>query len=155
MYAAVMEDAPSADVVIMAAAVADYTPDAPAASKIAKADAPLTLTLRRTPDILAALGDLRAKMGGARPVLVGFAAETDGLLEKARDKRTRKRVDLIVANDVSRADRGFDATTNAVTMVGADGEVEVPLQSKDEVAAAILDQVERLLASQPAVPSQA
>jgi len=155
MYEAVMDDASSADVVIMAAAVADYTPDAPAGTKIAKADAPLTLTLRRTPDILATLGDLRAKMGGARPVLVGFAAETDRLLERARDKRARKRVDLIVANDVSRTDRGFDAAANAVTILGADREVDVPLQSKDEVAAAILDQVEHLLASRPAVPSRA
>jgi len=152
MHAAVMQEAPAADVVIMAAAVADYTPVSPAGAKIAKGDGPLTLTLRRTPDILAELGGLRERLGGARPLLVGFAAETDGLIEKARDKRQRKRVDLIVANDVSRPDRGFDAATNAVTIVGEDGDEDVPLQSKDDVAAAILDRIERLLAAQPSAP---
>jgi phosphopantothenoylcysteine decarboxylase/phosphopantothenate--cysteine ligase len=152
MHAAVMEEAPSADVVIMAAAVADYTPVSPGGAKIAKSDGPLTLALRRTPDILAELGGLRERLGGFRPLLVGFAAETDGLIEKARDKRQRKRADLIVANDVSRPDRGFDAATNAVTIVGEDGDEDVPLQSKDDVAAAILDRIERLLAAQPSVP---
>jgi phosphopantothenoylcysteine decarboxylase/phosphopantothenate--cysteine ligase len=74
------------------------------------------------------------------------------LIEKARDKRQRKRADLIVANDVSRPDRGFDAATNAVTIVGEDGDEDVPLQSKDDVAAAILDRIERLLAAQPSAP---
>ena len=155
MHAAVMDDAATADVVIMAAAVADYTPASPAASKVAKADAPLTLTLRRTPDILAELGDLRARLGGSRPLLVGFAAETDAVIEKAREKRARKRIDVIVANDVSRADRGFEAETNAVTIVSEAGELEVPLQSKAGVARAILDQVERRLASQPAADTRA
>jgi phosphopantothenoylcysteine decarboxylase/phosphopantothenate--cysteine ligase len=154
MYAAVMEDAPSVDVVIMAAAVADYTPASPAGSKIGKSDAPLTLTLHRTPDILAELGELRGRPGGTRPLLVGFAAETDRLLEKARDKRARKHVDLIVANDVSRPDRGFDSTSNAVTIVSATDEIEVPLQSKDAVAAAILDRIERLLATRSGVPTR-
>jgi phosphopantothenoylcysteine decarboxylase/phosphopantothenate--cysteine ligase len=76
---------------------------------------------------------------------MGFAAETDDVLRKARDKRTRKRVDAIVANDVSQADRGFEVDTNAVTVVTADGEDAVPLQSKDRVAAVILDNAERLL----------
>jgi len=155
MHAAVMEDASTADVVIMAAAVADYTPASPAVSKVAKADAPLTLTLRRTPDILAELGDLRARLGGSRPLLVGFAAETEGVLEKARDKRARKRIDVIVANDVSRADRGFDVETNAVTIVSDAGEIDVPLQLKAGVARTILDQVERQLATQPAADTRA
>jgi len=152
MHAAVMEEAPAADVVVMAAAVADYTPETPVNAKIAKGDGPLTLTLRRTPDILAELGDLRERLGGSRPLLVGFAAETDGLPAKAREKRKRKRVDLIVANDVSRPDRGFDAATNAVTIVGDQGDEDVPLQSKEGVAAAILDRIERLLAVQPSTP---
>ncbi len=155
MHAAVMAEAASADVVIMAAAVADYTPVSPAGAKIAKGEGPLTLTLRRTPDILAELGDLRARLGGARPLLVGFAAETDGLLDKAREKRTRKRVDLIVANDVSRSDRGFDSPTNAVTIVGEDAEEHVPLQSKDGVAAVILARVERLLTGQAPIRTRA
>ena len=89
---------------------------------------------------------MRAALGGRRPVLVGFAAETDNVVPNARDKRRRKRVDLIVANDVSQPDRGFDVGTNAVTLVGESGEVAVPLQAKAGVAAAILDAVEPLLA---------
>ena len=155
MYGAVMQEAASADVVIMAAAVADYAPASAAAGKVAKSDAPLTLTLHRTPDILAELGDLRARLGGTRPLLVGFAAETDHVVDKAREKRTRKRVDLIVANDVSRDDRGFAAETNAVTIVGPSGDVEVPLQPKARVAASILDQIEQLVAGRPAIPTEA
>ena len=147
MHAAVLEAAADADVVVMAAAVADYTPAQPAPEKIAKSDGPLTVTLERTRDILADLGALRQQLGGGRPVLVGFAAETADVVAKAREKRRRKQVDLIVANDVARSDRGFDVPNNAVTIVGADDEIDVPLQSKDRVAAVILDRVETLLAS--------
>lgn len=153
MHAAVMRAAEHADVVIMAAAVADYAPVDAAAQKIAKGDEPLTLTLRRTPDILADLGKTSAKR--ATPlVLVGFAAETGDLLPKARDKRTRKNVDLIVANDVTAPGAGFDVDTNAVTIIGADREETLPLQSKARVADAILDRVENLLRSRAAVPSR-
>ena len=145
MHEAVMARAAEADVVIMAAAVADYTPQAPSPQKTAKGEGPLSLTLTRTKDILAELGGMRAAMGGRRPVLVGFAAETDDLLRKARDKRARKGVDLVVANDVSQADRGFDVSTNAVPLVGESGETAVPLQDKSAVAAAILDAVEPLV----------
>jgi phosphopantothenoylcysteine decarboxylase/phosphopantothenate--cysteine ligase len=143
MHAAVMQAAAGADAIIMAAAVADYAPTTASPAKVAKADGPITLTLTRTRDILADLGAGRA--GRSRPVLVGFAAETDDVLQKARDKRARKRVDLIEANDVSQSDRGFDVETNAVTIVGADGDETVPLQHKDRVAARILDRVEGLL----------
>jgi phosphopantothenoylcysteine decarboxylase/phosphopantothenate--cysteine ligase len=152
MHDAIMAAASSADVVIMAAAVADFTPASPAAGKVAKADGPLTLTLNRTKDILADLGARRAAAGSG-PVLVGFAAETDDLLRKAREKRTCKGVDLIVANDVSQADRGFDVDTNAVTLVGQDGEESISLQSKSRVAAAILDRVERLLRARTSAPA--
>ena len=145
MYEAVMRVAEAMDLVVMSAAVADYAPAHRAAGKMAKDDAPLTLTLERTRDILADLGAMRGSKGASLPVLVGFAAETDDVLRKARDKRTRKRVDAIVANDVSQADRGFEVDTNAVTVVTADGEDAVPLQSKDRVAAVILDNAERLL----------
>jgi len=145
MHEAVMRVADGMDLVIMSAAVADYTPARRAAGKIAKQDAPLTLTLERTKDILADLGAMRAARGSATPVLVGFAAETDDVVRKARDKRTRKRVDAVVANDVSQPDRGFDVDTNAVTIVTADGEETVAVQRKDAVAAAILDAAERLL----------
>ena len=145
----VLRAAEHADVVIMAAAVADYTPVVPAAEKIAKTDAPLTLTLQRTPDILADLG----RMSGRRPtplVLVGFAAETSDLLRKAREKRARKNVDLIVANDVTTPGAGFEVETNAVTIIGANQEQTLPLQSKTRVAEAILDRVEQLLKARPA-----
>jgi phosphopantothenoylcysteine decarboxylase/phosphopantothenate--cysteine ligase len=153
MHEAVMRDASNADVVIMSAAVADYTPAAVAPGKIAKTDAPLTLTLQRTKDILADLGSMRAGLGSAGPVLVGFAAETDDVVGNARDKRARKKVDLIVANDVSQSDRGFDAVTNAVTIVGDDGEQHVPLQGKDRVAAVILDRIEQLLRARAGAPA--
>ncbi len=147
MHEAVMRVASNADVVIMAAAVADYAPAAPAAQKVTKTDGPLTLTLQRTKDILSDLGSMRAGLGGGRPILVGFAAETEDLLARAREKRVRKKVDLIVANDVSRPDQGFDADTNAVTIIGESDEQVVPLQSKARVAAVILDRVEHLLRS--------
>ena len=147
MHEAVMAASSAADVVVMAAAVADYTPSAPSTDKVAKTDGPMTLTLNRTRDILADLGARRAAADGAGPVLVGFAAETDDVLRKAREKRVRKGVDLIVANDVSQSDRGFDVDTNAVTIVSEQVDESVALQSKDRVAAAILDRVERVLRS--------
>ena len=152
MHEAVMQSAADADVVIMAAAVADYTPAQHAVGKIAKADAPLTLTLERTKDILADLSAMRDALGGAAPLLVGFAAETADVVERARAKRARKNLDMIVANDVSMADRGFDATTNEVTLITQDDEEVVPLQSKERVAARILDRVETLLSARPATP---
>jgi phosphopantothenoylcysteine decarboxylase/phosphopantothenate--cysteine ligase len=147
MHEAVMRVASNADVVIMAAAVADYTPASPSEQKVQKADGPLTLTLQRTKDILSDLGSMRAGLGGSGPVLVGFAAETSDLVSRAREKRVRKKVDLIVANDVSQPDRGFDSETNAVTIVGESGEEQVPLQSKASVAGVILDRVDELLRS--------
>jgi phosphopantothenoylcysteine decarboxylase/phosphopantothenate--cysteine ligase len=147
MHEAVMRAASNADVVIMAAAVADYAPASAAAHKVTKADGPLTLTLQRTKDILSDLGSMRAGLGGERPILVGFAAETQDLLARAREKRARKKVDLIVANDVSQPDQGFDADTNAVTIIGDGDEQVVPLQSKARIAAVILDRVEHLLRS--------
>src|SRR5688572_8973547 len=146
MHEAVMARAAEADVVIMAAAVADYTPQATSAQKMAKGEGPLSLTLARTKDILADLGVMRSALGGRRPVLVGFAAETEDVVRKAREKRARKSVDLVVANDVSRSDRGFDVATNAVTLVAETGETEVPLQAKSAEASAILDAVEPLVA---------
>jgi phosphopantothenoylcysteine decarboxylase/phosphopantothenate--cysteine ligase len=146
MHEAIMAAASAADVVIMAAAVADYAPAAPASEKVAKTDGPMAVTLNRTKDILGDLGARRAATG-VGPVLVGFAAETDDLLRKARDKRVRKGVDLIVANDVSQPDRGFDVDTNAVTIVSDQGEESIALQSKDRVAGAVLDRVERVLRS--------
>jgi phosphopantothenoylcysteine decarboxylase/phosphopantothenate--cysteine ligase len=143
MHAAVMARASVQDVVIMAAAVADYTPAEKVGQKVAKQPGPLTLTLARTPDILADLGRLPGRADG-RPVLVGFAAETHDLLAHAREKLRKKAADLVVANDVSRPDAGFETDTNAVTLVAEDGEEAVGLQNKATLAARILDRVERL-----------
>jgi phosphopantothenoylcysteine decarboxylase/phosphopantothenate--cysteine ligase len=148
MHRAVMAHADAMDVVVMAAAVADYAPAARADHKVSKTDGGLTIELERTPDILGELGARRAATGRG-PVLVGFAAETEAVVPRARAKRDRKRADFIVANDVSRPDAGFDVETNAVTLVGPDGAEELPLQAKTAVAAAILDRVERLLVERP------
>ncbi len=152
MHAAVLHAAATADVVIMAAAVADYTPADPASRKIAKADGPMTLTLQRTPDILTDLARLPSRLSSGVPMLVGFAAETGNPEATAREKRSRKGVELMVANDVSRPDAGFDVGTNAVTLIDAEGERVVPLQSKERVAAAILDRVEQLVRARSGAP---
>jgi phosphopantothenoylcysteine decarboxylase/phosphopantothenate--cysteine ligase len=118
---------------------------------VPKAEGPITLTLDRTPDILAELSRLPSRASLGVPMLVGFAAETADTDARAREKRLRKGIDLIVANDVSRSDAGFDVETNAVTLIDADGESAVPLQSKAGVAAAILDRVEHLLRTRSAL----
>jgi phosphopantothenoylcysteine decarboxylase / phosphopantothenate---cysteine ligase len=150
MHAAVLAAAAAVDVVIMAAAVADYTPaDGPEPQKIAKNHDRLTLTLVKTRDILGDLG--RARAGGHRPVLVGFAAETHDVVGRARAKLMAKQVDLIVANDVSREDAGFEVETNAATLITPDQVVELPLQSKPALASRILDRVVELLQPQSQV----
>lgn len=150
MHAEVIRRASNVDLVVMAAAVADYTPEKAEPQKIAKGQGPMTLTLTRTIDILADLGRRRQASGGDRPVLIGFAAETRDLLVHAREKLRSKNVDLIVANDVLAPDAGFSVETNAVTLVGADGEQPLPLQSKADVARAILDRAAKFLAHAPA-----
>ena len=143
MRDAVVPRAKDADVVIMAAAVADYAPaDAPQ-QKIHKDSDTLTLSLVRTPDILVELGAQRA--AGERPLLVGFAAETTDVVARARRKQREKKVDLVVANDVSRTDAGFEVDTNEVTLVSADGEETLPLQSKSAIAAQVMERIEKLL----------
>jgi phosphopantothenoylcysteine decarboxylase / phosphopantothenate---cysteine ligase len=144
MHEAVLVRADAMDVVVMAAAVADYTPADPALEKLSKDRESLTLVLQRTPDILGDLGS-RRRAKGSGPVLVGFAAETGDLLRRASAKREKKHVDLIVANDVSRDDSGFDVDVNEVTIIGADGADHQPLQSKGKVAVAVLDRIEKLL----------
>jgi phosphopantothenoylcysteine decarboxylase / phosphopantothenate---cysteine ligase len=148
MHREVMTRAEGADVVIMAAAVADYAPASPAAQKVSKVDDRLTLVLTRTPDILGELGARRAATGRG-PVLIGFAAETEEVVARGRAKREHKQVDLIVANDVSRADAGFDVDTNAVTIIGPRDAEALPLQSKAGIAAEILNRVAALLAARP------
>lgn len=133
--------APSADVVVMAAAVADFRPVAAAANKLKKDQGAPQIVLEPTPDILAGLGATKP----AGQVLVGFAAETDDLVANATSKLRRKNLDLIVANDVSAPGVGFQHDTNAVTILAADGSVEhVALSDKSHVAAAVLDTVARI-----------
>jgi phosphopantothenoylcysteine decarboxylase / phosphopantothenate---cysteine ligase len=146
MREAIVSRAAVADVVVMAAAVADYAP-VKAAEKISKDGDEMVLRMARTPDILGELGARRASGEWPRTFLAGFAAETRDVVARAREKRRRKQVDLIVANDVSGGDRGFDSDQNAVTLVAADDEQEVTLRSKTEVARAILDRIEGLLPS--------
>jgi len=131
-----------ADVIVMAAAVADYRPAEPLDGKRPKEPAPWTVELEPTSDVLAALGAAR------RPeqVLVGFAADAAGRgLERAREKRVAKSADLFVFNDVSRADIGFDASDNEVVVLSDAGERRVGKAPKREIAAAVFDEVERLL----------
>jgi phosphopantothenoylcysteine decarboxylase / phosphopantothenate---cysteine ligase len=142
----VLQHAEAADVVIMAAAVADYTPVQRAEQKVAKRDEMLTLVLRRNPDILGDLG-ARRRASGHGPLLVGFAAETEDVSARAAAKRDAKQIDVIVANDVSREDAGFDVDTNAVTIIGPDGSETLPLQSKTRLAGEILHRIEKLLGS--------
>ncbi len=145
MRDATVSRAAQADVVIMAAAVADYAPAGAANQKIHKDEHTRTLTLVRTPDILGELSRLRA--GSDRPLLVGFAAETTDVVASARRKQREKGVDLVVANDVSRTDAGFEVDTNEVTLVSASGDETLPLQSKTAIAAQVIDRIETLLRS--------
>ena len=144
MHRVVMTAGDEMQVVIMAAAVADYAPSERQPQKMSKGAESVTLVLGRTPDILAELGARRLAKGSG-PILVGFAAETEELISRATRKREDKHVDLIIANDVSRPDAGFDVETNAVTIIGPDGAEALPLLTKARVASAILDRIEKIL----------
>ena len=142
MEAAMAVAAEGADVVVMAAAVADFRPKAPSERKLAKEEGIPELVLEPTPDILAGLAAAR------RPgqILVGFAAETHDVIERGRRKLERKGVDLLVVNDVSAPGSGFDHDTNAVSILDAHGgRTDVPLMAKGAVADAVLDRVSDLL----------
>jgi len=134
MAQAVKAEFPACDALVMAAAVADYRPRAAAGHKLHKADGPLTIELERTEDILESVAPAR------RPDqrVMGFAAETDRLLANARTKLLRKRLDWVVANDVSRADIGFGADENQVVVLSPDGEERLPRMSKVDLAARLV-----------------
>lgn len=134
MRDAVRRALPGATMLVMAAAVADYRPATVASQKLKKGAGPLRLELTRTVDIL---GELRGRAGDC--LVVGFAAETEQVLDNAARKLREKGLDLIVANDVSAPNTGFEVDTNAVTLLDASGATAVPLASKDVVADAILD----------------
>jgi len=155
---------PTADALVMAAAVADFTPKSPSDRKIARAEG-LTLELSPTPDLLAEIAAMGAGSGGgpaagppsgsAAPILVGFAAET-GSLDRAAEKLRAKGVDLMVANDVSEAGSGFGTDTNRVTILDRAGAIDaLPLMTKREVADRILDRVARALDARDAAAQTA
>jgi len=139
MRQAVLARAGQADVIIKAAAVSDYRPGETSNRKIKKDEDTLTLNLIKNPDILAELGNSKA---AGHFILVGFAAETEDLLNNAREKLRKKNLDLIVANDVTRKDAGFETDTNLVKIIDRDGRVEdLPLMSKDALADQLLDRI--------------
>jgi phosphopantothenoylcysteine decarboxylase/phosphopantothenate--cysteine ligase len=138
MRTAVLDRWERASIIIMAAAVGDYHVKNAAPEKIKRAG-PIELLLEPNPDILADLGSLRQATGKQSPLLIGFAAETEHLLENALTKLLKKRVDAIVLNDVSRADIGFNSDRNEVTIVTATETVAVPETSKLDVAQKILE----------------
>ncbi|MDD5264854.1 MAG: bifunctional phosphopantothenoylcysteine decarboxylase/phosphopantothenate--cysteine ligase CoaBC [Candidatus Bipolaricaulis sp.] len=138
MLNAVRDAVSSADVLVMAAAVADYTPAAPTAAKLKKTDPSLLLQLKRTADVLGSIGDV--------PVKVGFAAETEDLIDNARAKLRQKNLDLVVANLVGGANAPFGSDENEVALVDANGAEELPRAAKRAIAERILDRVAALLA---------
>ena len=140
MYNAVLNRAQNADIIVMAAAVADYTPAEKAPQKIKKSEGEATLVLKRTKDILAKIG--RDKTGAQ--VVVGFSMETENLLENSRKKLAEKNADMIVANSIADAGTGFGVDTNAAVLITKDSETESGLVSKDELARMILEKAAEL-----------
>ena len=137
MSQVVARESAHASVFIGAAAIADYRPVQRAEQKIKKSEESITLTLERTPDVLSQVAASRTN----GMLVVGFAAETENIVKNARDKLRSKKLDAIIANDVTRADSGFDTATNAITIITKDKEepVELPVMSKSEAADRILD----------------
>ncbi len=152
MLQAVLTAAKNADALLMAAAVADFRPARPTPHKIKKEAGLPEITLEKTPDILAEVAQIKSNTGFPR-LTVGFAAESQDLLENARLKLEAKNLDLIVANDISAEDAGFAVDENRVTILNRDGGVEaLPLMNKAEVADHILYNVVQLLGDQPRDP---
>lgn len=141
MYEAVRDMLKGVDAAILCAAVADYRPVHLADQKIKKHEERLTLELERTPDIL---GSMRSSFG-FEGILVGFAAETENVLEYAREKLERKGCDMIVANDVSRPGIGFDSRDNEVTLITAQGAKGLPRESKEWIAMRIIEHTIELM----------
>ena len=139
MFDTVTSRAPDQDIIIKAAAVADYRPATVAEDKIKKSgtDADLSLPLARTSDILAWLGEHRAP----GQFLCGFSMETRDMVDNSRKKLEKKHIDLIAANNLKQAGAGFGVDTNLLTLIAADGAKELPLMSKEEAAHALLDEI--------------
>ena len=139
MFAAVTEKAPDCDIIIKAAAVADYTPATVADSKVKKKDGDLSIELKRTQDILKYLGEHK-KEG---QFLCGFSMETDDVIENSRKKLSSKNADMICANSLRKAGAGFGGDTNIITLITAEGEEELELMTKEAAAHKILDAIIR------------
>lgn len=137
LFEAVKENAMDADALVMAAAVADYRPAVVAADKVKKKDGELTLALERTQDILAWVGEHKPE----KLFVCGFSMETKDLLQNSTAKLHKKKMDIIVANNVKVAGAGFGVDTNVVTLITKDTVEELPLQSKDEIAMRIADKI--------------
>ena len=137
MFDAVTAAAPGCDIIIKAAAVADYTPTTTADSKIKKSDGDMSIPLRRTQDILKYLGEHK-KPG---QFLCGFSMETDNVLENSRKKLASKNADMICANSLRTAGAGFGVDTNVITLITAETDTELPLMSKEEAAHRIFDAI--------------
>lgn len=140
MFEAVSSRAKEQDMIIKAAAVADYRPVTVAENKIKKSPGDMSIALERTTDILAWLGEHRRE----GQVLCGFAMETEHMVEHAKEKLTRKHVDMIAANNVKVAGAGFGTDTNVVTLITEDGVEELAKMSKEEVASRIVDALLRI-----------
>ena len=136
MFEAVAANAPEADFIFKAAAVADYTPASYNDNKMKKKDGDLSIPLKRTQDILKYLGEHRT----SGQVICGFSMETENMLENSQAKLQKKNVDMICANNLKVAGAGFGVDTNVITLITKDGFTELPLQSKESAANAILDQ---------------
>ena len=140
-----MEAVQGADILLMAAAVADFKPAAPKVQKIKKDEGGQQIEIETTVDILSLVAELKTKTGFPKAT-IGFAAESQDLLKNAQAKLLNKRLDLIVANDITAQDAGFGVDTNRATIIEANGMVEtLPLMNKAEVADVILDRVTALL----------
>lgn len=137
MFQAVASHSDSQDIIIKAAAVADYTPKEQAEEKVKKSEGELTIPLMRTKDILQYLGEHKRK----GQFLCGFSMETEHLLENSRKKLEKKHLDMIVANNVKVEGAGFGVDTNVVTLIKKEKTIELPQMSKDEVAIKILDEI--------------
>ena len=137
MFNEVSSKADSMDIIIKAAAVADYTPVSVADEKIKKKDGDMSIPLKRTKDILKYLGENKKE----NQFICGFSMETENLLENSKKKLEKKNVDMIVANNVKVEGAGFGVDTNVVTLITKDGYKELPQMSKEDVAAAILDAI--------------
>ena len=149
MRKAVMKSFPKATVVVMAAAVSDFRPVDPRRHKVKKQDADLTIRMEATPDILFELGKRKEKR-----ILIGFAAETQSIVKNAREKLAKKNLDLIVANDVSRKEIGFQSDSNQVKLIGKDGKISaLPFLPKKVLAHRVLDQI-GILRKRPAKGSR-